>query len=504
MINQSRKMYLIVGIIIAFATVFGASAPASANKDYSDAVSVAPELFIHADGQLKSQPINVSTTWLDELSQSYERRIAHNPSGWPSNFISLLKNARSTGSYGVTVTETYYGNEIKVFGTDDPNASCGFEEIPSTWWISCQVSAGFSTFSAEYITHSSFGGNGCGGGTCSDRGMNMYSPPTVWGPTSGGVFYAIDGDALENGTTSIFVLNFDVSYPLGYNGIEIPSAYSASYVALGDSYASGEGNPPYEYGSDTMSNTCHRSAVAYPRLVENALGTGVETVACSGAVSDYISSSYNLENVELPQVVAISSDTDYVSVSIGGNDIGFSQTIEACVSSNTPQACLDAAAIASSNALDPEFTEKIRDTLLDIRSETSSSAKIIALGYPHIYSSYESISGACTWGSWALALISNEVSGRSITEAEIDALREVHDNLNSAINDAVAETSDTNIVFVDPTDSFEGHEICGPEDDWLHEVHLHVSTATVSVGSFHPNAYGQEAYAGLILSEIGG
>ncbi len=40
------------------------------------------------------------------------------------------------------------------------------------------------------------------------------------------------------------------------------------YVALGDSYSAGEGDRPYEPGTDTKTNTCHRSEKAYPTMIK--------------------------------------------------------------------------------------------------------------------------------------------------------------------------------------------------------------------------------------------
>jgi hypothetical protein len=52
-------------------------------------------------------------------------------------------------------------------------------------------------------------------------------------------------------------------------------------VSLGDSYASGEGSgPPFDPGTDVTGNRCHRTPLAWPRL----LGVPVEGhLACSGA-----------------------------------------------------------------------------------------------------------------------------------------------------------------------------------------------------------------------------
>jgi hypothetical protein len=63
------------------------------------------------------------------------------------------------------------------------------------------------------------------------------------------------------------------------------------YAALGDSFASGEGNPPYDAGSDTSSDSCHRSTVAYAHQVAQALDLPLSFYACSGAKTDHVLTS---------------------------------------------------------------------------------------------------------------------------------------------------------------------------------------------------------------------
>ena len=95
------------------------------------------------------------------------------------------------------------------------------------------------------------------------------------------------------------------------------------YVALGDSYSSGEGTGNYLPGTDDPSlfDTCHRSPHAYGPLLdtERRLGS-IVFAACSGAVTDdmYVA---NLSNPnEPPQFSRLSSSTKIVTLTIGGND----------------------------------------------------------------------------------------------------------------------------------------------------------------------------------------
>ena len=284
------------------------------------------------------------------------------------------------------------------------------------------------------------------------------------------------------------------------------SSTQLKYVAMGDSYAAGQGNAPYLYGSDTGSNVCHRSSEAWPLQVEQDLLSELDLtafVACSGAVSADIT-NVNSVNVELPQAVSIAPDTDLVTVSIGGNDIGFAETIGTCVASTTAQDCIDALDGADSLATDPSFISSLENTFETIGLLGSEDTEVLVVGYPALYPEYDDVSGSCSWGTTAEALAApDKVSGRAITEAEFDSLRQVHDDLNLALNTAVTNLVDADIHFVDPTAMFSGHEICGSSDDWLNEISLQISTDSLEVGSFHPNAAGMAGYASFVETQIG-
>ncbi|MBR7679350.1 lipase, partial [Streptomyces daliensis] len=86
-------------------------------------------------------------------------------------------------------------------------------------------------------------------------------------------------------------------------------------VALGDSYSSGVGAGDY----DPDSGDCKRSANAYPQLWSAANApSSFDFVACSGATTDDVLSG---------QLDALSDATGVVSISIGGNDVGFADTM---------------------------------------------------------------------------------------------------------------------------------------------------------------------------------
>jgi hypothetical protein len=114
---------------------------------------------------------------------------------------------------------------------------------------------------------------------------------------------------------------------------------SSAYVAIGDSYASGEGlqSNATTYISPSNNDGCHRSVTAYPVLVAASLNVDLgqfETygsggfVACSGATSKDLLKG---ENGEPAQLSALSSATRWVTVTAGGDDLHFANVLLACL-----------------------------------------------------------------------------------------------------------------------------------------------------------------------------
>jgi lysophospholipase L1-like esterase len=224
---------------------------------------------------------------------------------------------------------------------------------------------------------------------------------------------------------------------------------AVNYVALGDSYSSGVGAGSY-YSS---SGSCDRSTNAYSAAWAAAHGpASYVSVACSGATTGSVISS---------QVSALSTATTLVSITVGGNDVGFSSVMGTCVLHST-STCVSAIA-ASESEIASALPGQL-DSVLAAISAHAPNARVVVLGYPHLYDL--SRSPACL--------------GLSTTDRT--DLNTAADALDGAIQAAAQRHGD---VFADVRNQFAGHEICD-SGSWLHSVNL------LDIGvSYHPTAAGQ-------------
>jgi lysophospholipase L1-like esterase len=220
------------------------------------------------------------------------------------------------------------------------------------------------------------------------------------------------------------------------------------YVALGDSYSAGVGAD--NYISD--SGSCKRSYNAYPSLWAAANApASYAFVACNGATTS---------NVINSQLSALSSSTTLVSISVGGNDVGFANIMTTCVLYGTTE-CVAAVQDAEYKA------QTVLPGLLDnvyngIRSR-APYARVVVLDYPVFYQ---------------LDTLCVGLSAES--RAKIDEGINV---LDGVISQAVSRHG---FSFADVRSIFIGHQLCSYGTKWLHALNY------LDIGiSYHPTAAGQ-------------
>lgn len=148
----------------------------------------------------------------------------------------------------------------------------------------------------------------------------------------------------------------------------------ANYYALGDSYSAGDGAPPY-FGA----KNCYRSTNSYPYL----LGSGVPSptlIACAGAVTANIDQTVQfswLPGTQLGELQSYPHGNTLITLTIGGNDVGFSSELTNCITSFT-----------SCKSRRDTISQKITNLeprLVQIYQELRAAAPgadIIIIGYP--------------------------------------------------------------------------------------------------------------------------
>ncbi len=233
------------------------------------------------------------------------------------------------------------------------------------------------------------------------------------------------------------------------------------YVALGDSFSSGNGT----FLPD-RSLSCYRSSRAYPVLVAaQRPNTDLVFRACSGAQTD---------DVVAEQVPALDAGTDLVSITIGGNDIGFLDLILACAGTFSPTC---SRTVASANSRIANDLPGRLDTVYAAIRATAPNAQVVVLGYGRFFGADLSCSAA-----------------RGITGTEAGLLNGVADNLDSVI---AARAGAAGLTYRSAIGPFTGHDVCAA-DPWLNGRNLSIPDI------FHPTRSGhRNGYAPLVRSVIG-
>jgi lysophospholipase L1-like esterase len=233
------------------------------------------------------------------------------------------------------------------------------------------------------------------------------------------------------------------------------------YVALGDSYSSGLGAGNYSGGS------CDRSADAYPVLwAATHDPASYSSQACAGATTS---------SVIAGQLSALSRATTLVSITIGGNDVGFSSVMETCVLLPT-SSCVSAVDQAE-NEISADLPGEL-DSVLAAISADAPNARVVVLDYPDLYD------------------LSRSSSCLGLSTTDRTDLDQGANELDSQIQAAAARHGD---VFADVRPAFAGHQICDP-GSWLNSVDwLDLGT------SYHPTAAGQaDGYLPAFSAVAGG
>jgi lysophospholipase L1-like esterase len=237
------------------------------------------------------------------------------------------------------------------------------------------------------------------------------------------------------------------------------AASADNYVALGDSYSSGVGTRSF------YESTCRRSDYAYPRLIaRDRPGTSLTFRACSGATTSSLTAE---------QLGSLSSTTNIVTVTIGGNDAGFSSIVTQCALP-WPWSC-EGELTTAEGFIRNTLPGRLDSTYAAIRSR-APNASVIVLGYPRLFMGVD-----CNAGTFFSA-------------TEMRRMNAIADLLSS-----VTQTRATaaGFTFKNAITPFTGHAVCS-SSEWLNGLSNPVEE------SFHPNRAGNSSgYEPLVRSVIG-
>lgn len=344
----------------------------------------------------------------------------------------------------------------------------------------------------------------------------------------------------------------------------IPTCVSAAdesdpviVVSLGDSYSSGEGIEPFYYQwqdvSDKIYNEnwlAHRSEKSWPsQLVIPGISgsTGDYDVinnkdteeckwyfkAVSGAETKHFDLEeqdkskevfkmkrhllydeyFQNENAKLPLQLSVFDDipentVDYVTMSVGGNDVDFTKIVTTCALKSTHIHFIndDNKAIKKEmKALWESFdTTKanLKRVYTAVSSKAGSEATVIVAGYPKLFD--------------------KTGKGVLISEEEATVVNENVTKFNEKLKELVSECRQEgySIYFVDVENEFDGHEAythskkASKDGCWINPIWLSkraedlsdISFPPGSAYSMHPNEYGAQAYAKCVnnvIAELG-
>jgi hypothetical protein len=294
----------------------------------------------------------------------------------------------------------------------------------------------------------------------------------------------------------------------------VTASDTLAYVALGDSYSSGEGVKPFfERGA------CHRSTKAYATQVllpgtdttwysqRSKPGYGWGFLACSGATIDDVVAS----QIDKPKkkgntnYLKLGAGTQLVTITVGGNDVRFPDVVRFCALGHT--SCSDDA-FGKQRTLDLWLSKRLKS----LRPELSATyqavhakapqARILVLGYPQLFPDSRAEQN-CVYLKQRKLTLGGRTYSILFSHGEQNFLRKADDRLNRTIKAATTDSGVAEFVPVAPT--FVGHEVCGSAGEWVNHVSVkvidHKPYFAAADKSFHPTAVGQAAYASLVNAQ---
>ncbi len=220
---------------------------------------------------------------------------------------------------------------------------------------------------------------------------------------------------------------------------------STKYAALGDQFAGGEGAPELLTGFDESSGACHRTALAWPRLLAGAKGLSLDATV-SGATSS-VAGHLACTDVttatlvggptsQLSRVSTMSPRPTLVTLTVGANDARMRALTLSC---KTGVSC-DADVSSARTLVRGKLPNRLAGVFAQVKAATK--ARLIVVGYPQLYAPPSTNAlGQCVG-----------MTSHQLTELQAYA-RDLDATMAAAAKAAGAE-------YVSMLDAFQGRELC--------------------------------------------
>jgi lysophospholipase L1-like esterase len=259
-----------------------------------------------------------------------------------------------------------------------------------------------------------------------------------------------------------------------------PAARGADWVGLGDSYAAG----PLIPNQSLQPLGCLRSSRNFAHLAAARVGMSLADASCSGAETGDMTAPQSTDaGTNPPQFDALSAATKVVSLQIGGNDIGFTEILENCVTYNPfSPPCQDRYVVNGHDEISARIVAtapKVADVLAGIKSR-SAAARVLVVNYAAILPE----SGRGCWPQVPLAY------------ADVPYLRAKEHELNAMLATQAAAAGAT---LVDDFTASVGKDACRSSSvRWVEPL-----VPATAAAPFHPNARGEAGVADSVVAALG-
>lgn len=254
-------------------------------------------------------------------------------------------------------------------------------------------------------------------------------------------------------------------------GTAVTAAAGLDYVAMGSSFAAGPSIPPVQSSSGAAA--CSRSAGNYASIVARDTGANLTDVTCSGATTANILTTD--QGSQPPQINAVTSGTDLVTITIGGNDVNYLGSMVTYSCQNSGGTNCGTVSQAAINTALGTVGQKIESVVNAVKAR-APQARILLVSYSTLLPD----TGGCT--------------GVPLTADQRTFERTVATRLAQAYIDTANRTGATLVRLASAS---HGHDACAA-DPWV-EKYKPASGRT----SYHPNEAGMKAAASLVESALG-